>query len=358
MKSFPSRRDTLAKIFIMALLPSWAVIGVNCEILVPRQGWSEKWGPMVPHQTFPGDCGICHVPERWDVLKEDFSFDHEQETGYPLTGAHARAVCLRCHNDRGPVEAYASRGCAGCHVDPHQSTLGPDCLRCHDEENWRPGGIVADHARTRFPLVGTHAVTPCVSCHLRAPVGEFRGTPTECSLCHQDDLARATSPDHVANGWTTNCQRCHAATGWSGASFSHDFFPLVGGHAGRECRDCHTGGRFVAIPSDCVSCHLDDYQTAPGHVAQGFSQNCTRCHTTFGWTGANFNHDFFPLVGGHAGLECIRCHTSGTFVKISSNCFSCHQDDYQRAPDHAALQFPTDCTRCHTINAWRPANKK
>jgi hypothetical protein len=160
----------------------------------------------------------------------------------------------------------------------------------------------------------------------------------------------------VANGWTTGCERCHSASGWSGASFSHSFFPLAGGHAGQQCTDCHTTGQLVSIPSTCVSCHLADYQGAPGHVSQAFSQDCIRCHTIHGWTGANFNHDFFPLVGGHSGLDCTRCHTGGTFTKIPSDCFSCHQDDYQRAPDHATLGFPTDCTGCHTVSAWEPAS--
>lgn len=122
MKSCRTRRDKLAAFFIVALLLGWAFIAVNCQVIVPRQGWSEEWGPIVPHETFPGDCSICHVPDRWDVLKEDFAFDHEKETGHPLTGAHGRAACLRCHNDRGPVAAYAARGCAGCHVDPRAAT--------------------------------------------------------------------------------------------------------------------------------------------------------------------------------------------------------------------------------------------
>src|SRR3990172_6737163 len=85
---------------LLALLT--ALILVNCRSATLRHGWDQRWGPLVLHRSFPGDCGICHVPDRWDVLRDDFSFDHEKQAGYPLEGAHAQAACLRCHNDRGP----------------------------------------------------------------------------------------------------------------------------------------------------------------------------------------------------------------------------------------------------------------
>ena len=73
---------------------------------------------MVPHDTFPGDCNVCHVPESWETIRKDFNFDHETETGIALEGAHARAACLRCHDDRGPVSMYMAHGCGGCHKGP------------------------------------------------------------------------------------------------------------------------------------------------------------------------------------------------------------------------------------------------
>jgi hypothetical protein len=89
------------------------VLVISCNMVITREGWSKQWGPVVPHRTFPGDCGICHVTDRWDALKNDISFDHENETGYRLEGRHAEAACLRCHNDRGPVTAYVAHGCGG-----------------------------------------------------------------------------------------------------------------------------------------------------------------------------------------------------------------------------------------------------
>jgi len=353
MVSFQNSRSKLFSLIVLAA--TTVLVLVNCRPEVPRQGWSKRWGPLVPHNTFPGDCSLCHVPDRWDVLREDFSFDHEKETGYPLEGAHASASCLRCHNDRGPVKAYVARGCGGCHPDPHASSLGLDCERCHDQRTWEPTGLIAEHARTRFPLYGVHAVAPCESCHPGAPAGQFRGAPIECELCHQDDLTRATSPDHLANGWTTDCQRCHTATTWQQAAFAHDFFPLLGGHAGLDCTQCHTSGVFGTIPSDCYVCHQTDYEAATDHVAQSYSQDCERCHTIVAWTPARFNHTVFSLTGAHTGLTCAQCHTSGTLGTIPSDCYSCHSAEYAGAPDHSALNFSHDCEQCHSTLAWTPA---
>ena len=332
-----------------------AVALLNCRLDAPRQGWSSRWGPLVSHKTFPGDCGICHVTERWDVLRKDFSFNHEKQTGHPLEGAHATAACLRCHNDRGPVASFAARGCGGCHPDPHTSSLGLDCTRCHEQTSWRPTGLIAEHARTRFPLFGAHAVAPCESCHAGAAAGQFRGAPTECDLCHRAELARATSPDHAASGWTSDCQRCHMPLGWERAFVRHDFFPLPGGHAGLDCTRCHTSGVLGRIPSDCYSCHAADYQTAPGHVAESFPHTCEECHSISAWTPARYEHKVFALTGAHVGLDCSRCHTGGTFSPLPTDCYSCHATDYQGAPDHVALSFPHTCQQCHTTTAWLPS---
>ena len=308
----------------------------------------------MPHNTFPADCGICHIPDRWDVLRDDFSFDHEKETGYRLEGAHAEAACLRCHNDRGPVTVYVARGCGGCHPDPHASSLGLECQRCHDQRTWEPTGLIAEHIQTRFPLYGTHAVTPCESCHPGASAGQFRGAPIECELCHQADLAQATSPDHAANGWVADCQRCHTATMWTRASVPHDAFPLVGGHAGLDCTQCHTSGTFETIPSDCYVCHQTDYESAPDHVTQSFSQNCQECHSVAAWTPASYDHTNFPLTGGHTGLNCVQCHTSGSFGTIPADCYACHSTDYAGADDHISQSFSQDCELCHNTSAWVP----
>ena len=268
-----------------------AVLAVLCiagamgctSVFLPPHDWSEEWGPMVPHDTFPGDCGLCHVPETWSNIRPDFFFDHTAETGYKLEGAHADAQCLRCHNDRGPVAAYLARGCGGCHSDPHKSALGLECSNCHNQFWWEPDGLVLEHAKTNFPLVASHALAPCEACHERATSGDFRGTPTECHFCHQEDALLA-QPNHVVNQWVTGCEDCHDVGDWGAADFKHLALPLVGGHANVECTDCHVGGLIAGTPTDCFFCHQNDYANAPNHVTDNLSTDCTECHDVYDWT--------------------------------------------------------------------------
>jgi hypothetical protein len=234
------------------------------------------------------DCNVCHEPTRWDHIKDEFEFDHGKETGFVLEGAHERAACLRCHNDRGPVGTYLARGCGGCHVDPHKATFGTSCAQCHNQDIWEPVGLVADHARTRFPLTGEHALAPCESCHERAVVGDFRGAPAVCHFCHQCDAA-AAFPNHPINGWVRDCERCHTPVDWTTPGFDHAAFPLEGGHADVDCLACHAGGRFAGTQTDCFACHRADYLAAPDHVAQNFSTNCVECHNINDWNDVQGN---------------------------------------------------------------------
>ena len=194
---------------------------VACIAIGPKRdlqnGWWDGLGPVLPHDTFPADCTLCHVGSKWQQVHDSFEFDHEAETGVPLNGAHAQAQCLRCHNDRGPVATFQQRGCVGCHEDIHFGQLGPNCTDCHQEQTWQPGGMIELHNRTRFPLVGIHAITACYRCHPGAEVGKFVPTDTECLTCHYEDFARANNPNHAALGWVRDCHRCHMPLDWNEA---------------------------------------------------------------------------------------------------------------------------------------------
>ena len=203
----------------VAALGALAFCVVACVTETPdsaaRHRWWARLGPVLPHDTFPTDCKLCHVGEKWDVLRSDFTFDHEAQAGVPLRGAHAEAQCLRCHNDRGPVAIFEAKGCVGCHEDVHQADLGRTCEKCHVETTWEPVGQIALHDKTRFPLVGAHVSTACWRCHPGAEVGQFVPTDTDCATCHQGDLARTTN--HVGLGWVNRCDRCHIPTRWEQA---------------------------------------------------------------------------------------------------------------------------------------------
>jgi len=352
----------------------------------PVQGWWGERGPVVPHDSFPSDCSLCHHGDGWTEIRADFEFDHERETGVALEGAHAEAQCLRCHNDRGPVATFAARGCAGCHEDLHRGTMGAACEVCHDQETWRPDEIIETHARTRFPLVGAHAAAACWRCHPGGQSGNFLPVSAECETCHQADLALALDPNHVAQGWTEGCDECHVPTTWDGAGFTHSSWPLTGAHRVLDCTECHAGGMFAGTPSDCVDCHLDDYlgTTDPDHDVMGFPTDCTVCHNTNDWEDADFNHagivagcadchldDYLATTDPDHQLEgfstdCETCHHSFNTWEgadfdhgsISSGCADCHLDDYQATsdPNHMAAGFPTTCETCHDTNDWEDAD--
>ncbi len=336
---------------------------VACGSLLPRQSWDEeRLGPVIPHDTFPADCSMCHEGGSWTKVRSDFEFDHLAETGVPLNGAHAEAACLRCHNDRGPVEMFASRGCAGCHEDIHRGRLGPTCEQCHNEETWQPIEAIALHASTRFPLVGPHASAECFVCHEGAQVGNFEGLDPACEVCHTADLARAVNPDHIANGWISDCQRCHSQFAFQPADFVHpSSFPLTSSHGGLDCSECHTPGDFTGLSTDCAFCHTPEYNatTDPNHMAAGFSTDCAECHDTTTWGGAGFIHTpTFPLNGGHNTDNCSLCHTGGVFTGTPTDCVACHLPEFNAttSPNHVTSGFGTDCAQCHDIFGWEGAD--
>jgi hypothetical protein len=323
---------------------------------VKVQDWWAARGPVVPHDSFPADCTLCHTGTDWNTIREDFEFDHELQTGVALTGAHARAECIRCHNDRGPVEVFAARGCAGCHENVHRGQLGDRCIDCHTEQDWRPRESIAEHARTGFPLIGAHAGVSCWQCHAGAEEGIFSGVSTDCASCHAADALAATSVDHLAQGWTSSCDDCHALIAWTQSGFKHTGFALAGAHAAADCSSCHVGAVFAGTPSDCAACHLAEYQatTEPAHAAAGFPQDCQACHDANDWDGASFSHTSFALNGAHAAANCSQCHVGGVFAGTPSDCAGCHLGEFQATtePAHAAAGFSQDCQTCHNVNSW------
>ena len=271
---------------------------------VKPQEWDASRGPVIPHDSFPTDCKLCHEGKNWHTIKADFAFDHGKETGVALAGAHAQAECLRCHNDRGAVAVFAKKGCTGCHEDIHRGELDRNCASCHSERTWVPEGVYASHAATRFPLTGTHIAAACSRCHPEAQVGNFRGADPRCESCHLKDVARAKKPDHALLGLTRDCQNCHKPVTWTGARFNH-----------------------AGIFSGCVQCHLPEYNatTNPNHLASGYPTSCENCHNTSSWSGgAPLNHRFNIRSGPHATYSCNECHrVPNNWASVS--CTHCHR---------------------------------
>ncbi len=301
--------------------------------------------------NFPQNCAVCHSTENWT----EATFDHNL-TAFPLTGRHVETNCLDCHI--GGQYSGTPSDCWSCHQDDYNGTTDPNhvassypqnCTVCHSTANWTESTF--DHNLTSFPLTGTHVTTNCIECHVG---GVYDGTPTDCWSCHQNDYNEQS--DHVQNNFPHDCAVCHNTIEWDQATFNHNNtdFPLTGAHVQTNCLECHVGGVYDGTPTDCWSCHEDDYNDAEGHVSQNFPHDCALCHNTSDWDEATFNHNNtdFPLTGAHVQTNCTQCHIGGVYNGTPTDCWSCHEDDYNDAEDHLANNFPHDCAQCHNTTDW------
>jgi hypothetical protein len=301
-------------------------------------------------------CYACHP-----TGSSSGAFDHSQ-SNFPLTGAHLTVDCIQCHQS-----GYAGTptACVACHQTNYNGTINPnhqslgintDCVSCHTTDpGWAPAQFPQHNQY--FELLGQHAsITDCNTCHN----GNYNLNSAECLQCHQTDYNNAANPNHQAAGIPTTCQDCHTANGWTPSTFNHSTtgFTLLGVHASLQCSSCHQG-TVTGLNPDCISCHQTDYNNAtnPNHTAAGIPTTCQDCHNASAWIPSTFDHATtgFQLQGVHAQIQCSSCH-QGTVTGLSPNCITCHQTEYNNAPNHVAQGYPTNCDLCHSFEAWTPAN--
>jgi len=158
---------------------------------------------------------------------------------------------------------------------------------------------------------------------------------------------------HQSLNGATNCTTCHK---------------IAAGAAQFKCLDCHTE----------IATRLATNQGlhATYHIVPGSSQECVRCHSEHNgedfplikWDPKSFDHQQagYVLEGKHAGLACNRCHTpehvassiraairikdlSRTFLGVSPNCVTCHQDQHNG-------RLGQNCLQCHNFTDWKSLN--
>jgi hypothetical protein len=316
-----------------------------------------------PHMQLglPHDCGTCHSTTDWLNAK----FDHAVYARYPLTGMHATVSCAQCHTNNNYTSTPTD--CYSCHKGDFTGTTNPNhitagfptnCSLCHSTSGWSPSTF--DHSTTKFPLTGAHITVGCTQCHTN---NNYTTLPTTCYGCHQADYNGTSNPAHAAAGFPTDCTLCHNTASWTSATFNHNntAFPLTGAHISVACAQCHTNNNYTTLPTNCYGCHQADFAgtSNPAHVAAGFPTDCTLCHSTSTWTSSTFNHAaVFPLTGAHATVPCAQCHTNNNYTTLPTNCYGCHQADWNGTnnPSHAAAAFPTTCDTCHTTSNWTSVN--
>ena len=111
----------------------------------------------------------------------------------------------------------------------------------------------------------------------------------------------------------TPCENCHTYSSWSPLrqypEFNHNStpYPLRGRHAGVACRQCHTKLIFSNTSTRCADCYADMHR-------RQFGAECERCHTVQGFQEVRTqqpHQNRFPLLGGHATVDCESCHKNG-----------------------------------------------
>jgi hypothetical protein len=321
-------------------------------------------------------------------------FDHST-TGFPLTNSHQMApagkvtACTQCHLGGNYNLTSANTDCYGCHQTDWKSTqtLGgavPNhvsagfptslCSQCHNTLTWTTSTF--NHASTGFTLTGTHATTPCASCHVNNNYS-LTSANTDCMGCHlaawnTTQTLGGNVPNHVSANFPTTaaaCSGCHTITVWADGKFDHSTtgWALTGAHqmapTGKvtACTQCHVGGNYTltAANTACYSCHAADWNrtqtlggSVPNHVAAGYPTTCDTCHTTTSWLGATFNHAYFPIP--HHGSVCNDCHQVSTNY-ASFTCINCHtqtahqqsQTNNQHGGVNGYSYGPTTCYSCH-----------
>lgn len=241
--------------------------------------------PPVHAQVFSNqDCADCHTPEAWRPARlPDWPAFKHADTAFQLihhaTGFDGALItCANCHTLAATGDfSLSTETCIDCHsgadadfMAQHVQQYGPDCMGCHDGAG---NMLNFDHSQV-FALDGAHAVLDCEACHVAQT---FRGTPNQCSGCHQE-------PAIHAGIFGLECAACHTTTAWTPAQLTQHTFPLNHGESGE-------------IP--CAVCHVESYTT----------YTCYGCH----------EHEPQEMISKHAEknisgdrlLECAACHATG-----------------------------------------------
>jgi hypothetical protein len=234
-----------------------------------------------PHRPVitPDTCGECHTTDSFQQI----NFDHAAKTEFDLSPQHVETKCTDCHTRIYQFDGL-QQGCTDCHEDerPFGHFAGA-CGDCHQAAGWFPGELGdQDHAITGFPLMASHSLLPCESCH---PPGRPRGAALPaCSGCHWDD-------DPHQNMLGANCQDCHNEFDWLRTSFRHTTtgWPLRGAHKLAACSDCHAAG-YIGTPTECWRCHAAQADPAIRAHQTGSVQSCDYCHRPYTWDVARFPH--------------------------------------------------------------------
>ena len=231
--------------------------------------------------------------------------------------------------DPGPVSAASPRGQALQGFESH-AAFEKDCKHCHAPVKCLSANLCQDcHfeiAQQRAEASGLHGLLP--------------GTD-KCHSCHKEHNGRDAVISAVPLANVDHLQL--TGFGLERHQADYDGTPLL-------CEDCHREGRFGAESVDCTGCHNGQDPHYMGEHSARFGGDCLVCHDGQDRM-MTFDHDqVFALAGAHEPLQCEECHVAYTFAGMSGDCVACHED-----PEVHLGEFGLDCSRCHGVVAWTPA---
>jgi len=331
-------------------------------------------------------CERCHTEISWKPRKARMQFDHNDKADaeFPQEGAHADVACGKCH-PKAQFNLKRKRpgncGNSGCHVSSHEGHLFDTkaCEWCHSPTFGSLKKFEFNHAaRTRFKLAGAHGKLTCYTCHTKAR-GE-RKPDRACANCHADDNPHRNRFAKFGRP-VPACQTCHPESSFRPTEFNHGRhtrFPLRGKHAQADCRDCHRGKQphdFENFEKStnhgqrCMSCHRHknvhngEFTDLPKNKPvfrekdgkRVLVQTCLECHATEGSLrmteegieGVHGKRGTWPLVGGHAKVECDKCHKDNQFADTPKQCgVRCHEDSLHQG------SLGDECDKCHSPGTW------
>lgn len=298
------------------------------------------------------DCQKCHQTSGFKQIQSQ-QFNHDM-TKYPLVGRHVGVDCSKCHLGGKTSTPLRYDRCNRCHQDTHRGQFAAradsgECSPCHTVGGFLPAIYgVTQHQSSRYQLTGSHLAVPCNLCHLPitgddgTAYARFNFPDTSCAACHRD-IHQGQADRWAAQG---GCQYCHNTGSWHSIVFDHNLsrFKLEGKHGAVTCRKCHTVMaadtmaqelRLKPLGLACADCHDDKHG---GQFAKNDDTECSRCHTSAGWTTLIFDHDRdsrFALHGAHKKVSCAKCHQTVTepngtqlvrYKPLTTECIGCHGD--------------------------------
>lgn len=303
---------------------------------------------------FGRGCAQCHSSIQWMGLSRAIGLQAHTRTAYQLTGKHTETPCTGCHRTDLPrnnrYRSLVFERCIDCHKDNHKgefvSQRQGECAPCHATAGFRPTLFgVAMHQQTKFPLDGAHTNVACVGCHTDPrPRVSLHVEKKVCLDCHANPHGDQFATEMKRGG----CAECHVTSSFKRAKFDHSTWPLTGAHATANCESCHhptpedrkagKGASYRGVPRNCGGCH-DDV-----HIGQFRAKapvyECDKCHSTKVFKIPSFDHANiagYPLTGGHAKVECDKCHLKEKLANgseavryrlPSKECADCHKNPH------------------------------